>query len=40
MRGAYGVEEPRILGGPKWVDEARYNIEAKAAGPPGIPISR
>jgi len=35
MRGAYGVEEPRILGGPKWVDEARYNIEARAAGPAG-----
>jgi len=35
MRGAYGVEEPRILGGPKWLDEARYNIEAKAAGPAG-----
>ena len=35
VRGAYGVEEPRILGGPKWVDEARYDIEAKAAGPAG-----
>jgi uncharacterized protein (TIGR03435 family) len=35
VRGAYGVEEPRILGGPKWLDEARYNIEARAAGPAG-----
>jgi uncharacterized protein (TIGR03435 family) len=35
VRGAYGVEEPRILGGPKWIDEARYDIEAKAAGPAG-----
>jgi uncharacterized protein (TIGR03435 family) len=35
MRGAYGVEEPRILGGLKWLDEDRYNIEARAAGPAG-----
>ena len=35
VRGAYGVEEPHILGGPKWVDEARYDFEAKAAGPAG-----
>jgi len=35
VRGAYGVEEPHILGGPKWLDEARYNIEARAAGPAG-----
>ena len=35
MRGAYAVEEPRILGGPKWLDDARYNIEAKAASPAG-----
>ena len=35
VRGAYGVEEARILGGPTWVDEDRYDIEAKAAGPAG-----
>jgi uncharacterized protein (TIGR03435 family) len=35
MRGAYAIEEPRILGGMKWLDDARYNIEAKAAGPAG-----
>jgi len=32
VRGAYGVPEPQILGGPTWVDEDRYYIEAKAAG--------
>jgi uncharacterized protein (TIGR03435 family) len=30
MRGAYGVEEARILGGPKWLDEDRFQIDAKA----------
>src|SRR5271157_6092680 len=35
MRGAHGVEEACILGGPKWADEARYDIEARAAGPGG-----
>ena len=35
MRGAYGVEEPHILGGPKWLEDARYDIEARAAGPAG-----
>src|SRR6185295_17078080 len=33
VRGAYNVPEPQILGGPKWVDEDRYYIEAKAPGP-------
>jgi len=33
VRGAYDVPEPQVLGGPKWVDEDRYYIEAKAAGP-------
>lgn len=35
VRGAYDVPEPQVLGGPKWVDEDRYYIEAKAAGPAG-----
>jgi uncharacterized protein (TIGR03435 family) len=35
VRGAYGVEEARILGGPNWVDEDRYDIEAEAVGPAG-----
>ena len=35
IRGAYDVQEPQILGGPKWVDEDRYFIEAKAARPVG-----
>lgn len=35
MRGAYGVPEAQIFGGPKWVDEERYDIDAKAAGPAG-----
>jgi len=30
VRGAYGVPEPQIIGGPKWVDQDRYSIEAKA----------
>jgi uncharacterized protein (TIGR03435 family) len=33
MRSAYGVPEAQIFGGPKWVDEDRYDIDAKAAGP-------
>jgi uncharacterized protein (TIGR03435 family) len=33
MRSAYDVPEAQIVGGPKWLDEERYNIEAKAAGP-------
>jgi uncharacterized protein (TIGR03435 family) len=35
MRGAYDVQESQILGGPKWLDEDRYDIDAKAAGPAG-----
>ncbi len=35
IRGAYDVQESQIVGGPKWVDEDRYDIEAKAAGPAG-----
>jgi len=35
IRGAYDVQESQIAGGPKWVDEDRYDIDAKAAGPAG-----
>jgi uncharacterized protein (TIGR03435 family) len=35
VRGAYNIPEAQILGGPKWVDDARYDIDAKAAGPAG-----
>jgi uncharacterized protein (TIGR03435 family) len=32
IRGAYNVPETLILGGPKWIDDERYDIEAKAPG--------
>src|ERR1017187_3094891 len=35
IRGAYDMPEAQILGGPKWVDEERYDIDAKSAGPAG-----
>jgi hypothetical protein len=35
VRGAYDLPEPQIIGGPKWADEDRYSIEAKAAVPAG-----
>jgi len=35
MRSAYGLPEAQIIGGPKWVDEERYDIDAKAPGPAG-----
>jgi uncharacterized protein (TIGR03435 family) len=35
IRGAYDIPESRIVGGPKWADEERYDIDAKAAGPAG-----
>jgi uncharacterized protein (TIGR03435 family) len=37
MRGAYDIPEARIFGGPKWVEEERYDINAKSAGPAGGP---
>jgi uncharacterized protein (TIGR03435 family) len=35
IRGAYDGQESQIVGGPKWVDEDRYDIDGKAAGPAG-----
>ena len=35
IRSAYNVPEALVFGGPKWVDEERYDIDAKAAGPAG-----
>ncbi len=35
IRSAYGIPEAQIFGGPKWVDEERYDIDAKAPGPAG-----
>ena len=35
VRGAYDVPEPQIVGGPQWVDQDRYYIEAKANVPAG-----
>lgn len=35
IRGAYNVPEAQVVGGPKWVDDLRYNIDAKAPGPAG-----
>jgi uncharacterized protein (TIGR03435 family) len=28
---AYGVDPPQVFGGPKWLDDAEYDVEAKAA---------
>jgi uncharacterized protein (TIGR03435 family) len=30
---AYDVKELQVLGGPKWLDSERYDIDAKSAGP-------
>jgi uncharacterized protein (TIGR03435 family) len=30
---AYGLQAPQVFGGPKWLDENEYDIEAKAGGP-------
>ena len=35
IRGAYNLPEAQVVGGPKWVDDQRYNIDAKANGPAG-----
>src|SRR5580692_11696197 len=31
INGAYGLPEAQILGGPKWIDELRYEIVAKTS---------
>ena len=31
INGAYGLPEAQILGGPKWIDELRYEIMAKTS---------
>jgi uncharacterized protein (TIGR03435 family) len=35
VRGAYDVPEVQVVGGPKWVDQDRYYIEAKASAAAG-----
>jgi uncharacterized protein (TIGR03435 family) len=30
---AYGVEPPQVFGGPKWLNESEYDVEAKASQP-------
>jgi len=37
IRYAYGVPETQILGGPRWVDELRYDITARADQPVAEP---
>jgi uncharacterized protein (TIGR03435 family) len=33
VRGAYDIPETLIFGGPKWVDDERFDIEANTEGP-------
>jgi len=35
VRGAYNIPETQIVGGPKWVEQDRFYIDAKAAVPAG-----
>jgi uncharacterized protein (TIGR03435 family) len=37
IRGAYDIAEAQIVGGPKWIDQDRFYIEAKAAVPADDP---
>ncbi len=37
IRSAWGVPEERIAGGPKWIDDDRFDINAKADWPAGDP---
>jgi len=30
IRGAYDVSEPQVIGGPKWVDDERFDVSAKS----------
>jgi uncharacterized protein (TIGR03435 family) len=30
---AYGIDPPQVFGGPKWLDESEYDVEAKAGQP-------
>jgi hypothetical protein len=38
LRNAFGVEDYQISGAPRWVDSAKYDIEAKM--PAGVEITR
>ena len=33
IRSAYSLQDDQIIGGPKWLDSDRYDIDAKTAGP-------
>lgn len=33
IRAAYGVQNDQIIGGPKWLDTDKYDIDAKTSGP-------
>jgi uncharacterized protein (TIGR03435 family) len=37
---AYNIREPQVLGGPKWLDSDRYDIDAKSAGAARYPDLR
>ena len=37
IRNAYGLDETRALGGPEWIGQARFAVEAKAARPDATP---
>ena len=37
IRNAYGITNPQIVNGPAWIDEDRFDITAKAAGPVSQP---
>src|SRR5688572_10206246 len=37
IRNAFGITNAQIVGGPAWIDEDRFDITAKAAGPSDQP---